>query len=311
MSDPEDRSFVVCVGEAALDLRAASGAPLEEARSLDLCPGGGAVNTAIELARLGARSGLCAAVGDEALGRGLKRRVAESGVDVRFVRLAPQRRTGLVFMGASRSGGQSFLSYRDPDAEARALLDGFPDHFGASLVHLSGLVPTEAGLGVFHAAIRAARRDGALVSLDLNARPRVFRGASASEASIAPILASASVIKCARGDLAVMGLSSADELRALARSDAVIFVTAGAEPARALGPFGELARTPRELTDVDPSGAGDAFCAGFLASIARRPSPWAPSDRSRVDCILGDAIDAAHSHLSRRLRAGLLTSQRP
>jgi sugar/nucleoside kinase (ribokinase family) len=296
---------VVCVGEAAWDLRALPGMSLDEAEEVRLVPGGGAVLTAIELSRLGARAALCAAFGDDPIGRGLLARVGAAGVDVRFVRLSSVR-TGLVFIGASRDkdGGQSFVSYRDPEAEARALEVILPDHFGARVVHLSALIPTRGELHLFHRAVLAAHRDGALLSLDLNARPRFFRGEP--RAIPEAIIRAMDVIKCAQVDLQVMGLSSVDDLRAHARPDAVILSTSGAGPVRVSGPFGAIERSPAPIDGVDPTGAGDAFCAGFLAELTSAPSS-SPArsikDAASVARALDRAMDASRSHLMRRVHS--------
>src|SRR5262245_20506280 len=102
---------IVCVGEAAWDLHASAGALFDSARSFELSPGGGAINTVVELSRLGVRAALCAAFGDDPLGRNLKDSLESAGVDVRFVRLLAVR-TGLVFMGRGLGGGRSYVSYR-------------------------------------------------------------------------------------------------------------------------------------------------------------------------------------------------------
>lgn len=298
------RLDVVCVGEAAWDLRAPTGMSLDDAAEVLLLPGGGAALTAIELARLGARSALCAAFGDDPIGRGLRARVAAAGVDVRFVRLSSVR-TGLVFIGASRESdaGQSFVSYRDPEGEARALEESLPDHFDARAVHLSSLIPMRGELHLFHRAVTAARREGALLSLDLNARPRFFRGEP--RAIPEAIIRAMDVIKGARVDLEVMGLSSVDALRAHARPDALILSTDGAAPVRAIGPFGVIERAPVPIDGVEPTGAGDAFCAGFLAELMRESKASlsdALKDVASVARSLDRAMEAARELLERRAR---------
>ncbi len=51
---------MVCVGEALWDLYAPEGIPLEQAKLLRRVPGGGAVNTATALVRLGMHGRGCA-----------------------------------------------------------------------------------------------------------------------------------------------------------------------------------------------------------------------------------------------------------
>src|SRR5229473_2673609 len=126
--------FVLCAGEALWDLKAPPGASFEEARSLRLLPGGSAINTAIHLARMGLRAGIAATVGDDAIGRALRRRVAEEGIDVSLV-VESRARTGLVFQSSAEEGRQ-FVSYRDPEAPPAPI----PGDASAHVLLLTGLL---------------------------------------------------------------------------------------------------------------------------------------------------------------------------
>jgi sugar/nucleoside kinase (ribokinase family) len=305
---------IVCAGEVAWDLVSLEGAPLEEAPALRPTPGGGAANTALELARLGVQTSLCAAVGDDPLGLAMRRRLEAGGVDTSLLVASPLVRTGLVLIGSPGHDGRRFMSYRAPDDEARALRAELPDRLRARFLHLSALVPSRAQIALFRAAIRRARRGGASVTLDLNARPRLWRRSSdASDAigatdAISEILRAADWIKCSDGDLEAMRASTAD-LRARIHASAVLIVTSGAGPVRAFGPFGSIERAPDPISGADPAGSGDAFCAGLLAELMTRVPASALPDRAPVSeelaarCI-DRGIDVARAHLERR-RASL------
>jgi sugar/nucleoside kinase (ribokinase family) len=262
---------VFCVGEALWDFYAPRGIPLERAKLLRRVPGGGAVNTATELSRLGVSSALCAALGDDALGRGLRDEVAARGVDVSGVVLGAAR-TGILLVALERGGGARFLGYRQREAEARALAEALPGRWRARVVHFSGVAPVRGTLSALRLALARARREGCAVSVDVNARPRMWpaagRGAAASAAPRAGfrLAREADLVKCSAGDLAVLGVT-ARALRGEMRPGATLVVTDGARATRVLGPRDERSIVPRPVRVVDPAGAGDAFCAGLLAAL--------------------------------------------
>jgi 2-dehydro-3-deoxygluconokinase len=253
---------VLCMGEALWDLTAPRGRTFAESSSLRLQPGGAAVNVALALARLGWRSGLVATLGADALGEALAARVAARGVSTALLERAPPR-TGLVFMEQA-GGAPRIVGYRSAD-EAPPRLEAAA--WSARALVLTGLAPAEAQAASFGEAAREARRRGALVVVDLNARPRLWRG---SEGGPPPSwLGDADVVKASEEDLAAIGIRDAD-LRAALRASAVLMVTAGAGVTRATGPFGEVRCAPVSVVAGGTAlGAGDAFLAGVVDAVLR------------------------------------------
>ncbi|WP_437525197.1 PfkB family carbohydrate kinase [Sorangium sp. So ce726] len=274
---------MVCVGEALWDLYAPEGIPLEQAKLLRRVPGGGAVNTATALVRLGIRSGLCAALGDDAMGRGLRDEVAAAGIDVGRLSLSAAR-TGLMLVAIER-GEARFAGYRQGESEAQALAAALPERWQTRVVHFTGIAPVRGASGALARAAASARREGCAVSVDVNARPRMWPraeraasvpGAEAGAVSVSDagagvrgcfrLFGQADLVKCSAGDLDVLG-TTARALRERLRPEATLVVTDGARETLLLGPEGERAVAPRPVRPHDPTGAGDAFCAGMLASL--------------------------------------------
>lgn len=294
---------VICVGEALWDLYAPEGIPLERAKLLRRVPGGGAVNTATALARLGVPSGLCAALGDDALGRGLKDEVAAAGVDVGRLTLGAAR-TGLMLVAVAR-GEARFVGYRQGELEARALAAALPARWQTRVVHFTGIAPVRGAIGALARAAAGARREGCAVSVDINARPRMWPragrtspgagvgaaqhpGVDAGVRGCFRLFAQADLVKCSTGDLGVLGLT-ARALRERLRPEATLVVTDGARATLVLGPEGERAVAPRPVRPLDPTGAGDAFCAGMLASLV-----WEERARWADPALLLRAVARGH-----------------
>jgi sugar/nucleoside kinase (ribokinase family) len=299
------------MGETLWDLYALGGAPLETAASFRRVPGGAAVNVAIALARRGVRAGLCAGLGDDPMGRGLRDQLAEHGVDVRHVKLVAER-TGLVFLERARSPhlpaaapGQTsrpsnfpqVVSYRHPEEESAALARAIPERLQARVLHVGSILPSRTMIRLLAGTMRQARRDGCLVMLDLNARPRLFR--QPGDFRYRAVLKEADIVKCSVRDLAVLGLDAEGRaIASLLRPSATLLVTNRAGPARALGPFGQALRAPRHAAKENAAGAGDAFCAGVIAAVLRRGSDKQPDAR-----FWDEALGEGHFEAGKRLRS--------
>lgn len=251
---------VVCAGEAQWDFAAPRGTSAAMAAAMRFRAGGAAVNAALALAQHGLHVGLAAAIADDALGRSLCAKVAAAGVDIGGVALAPTC-AGLV-LSPSSGPTQAVVGYQ---AEA-ALPVSVPRAWEAQVLLLSGLTPDLAHAAGLCKAARAARRVGAIVVVDINARGRLWSGRDAR--AIRTAVHEADVVRCSTADLAVLRIDAAT-VRAAMRRGAVLIVTDGAGPARATGPFGELIRAPQILVTTNPIGAGDAFTAAICAELAR------------------------------------------
>jgi sugar/nucleoside kinase (ribokinase family) len=253
---------VLCLGEALLDLYAPRGVSFADARALRLRPGGAAVNAALALARRGFSVGLAAVLGQDALGRALGAKLAAAGVDTSLATFGPER-TGLVFVERT-AAGRRVVGYRRTGAGAGEAPPRLPAAWSARALLVTGLAPGEAHAVALGEAADRGRRIGALIVVDLNARPLVWAGRDAR--TCGAVLGAADVIKGSADDLVAMGLSAAD-LRARMRPDAVLVITQGAAAARASGTFGEIERAPEPLVVLDTTGAGDAFTARLVADL--------------------------------------------
>jgi sugar/nucleoside kinase (ribokinase family) len=272
-------SRVIVVGDIVTDVLAVYSGPLaygsDTAARIHLTAGGSAANTAAWLARTGRPVTLIGVVGDDAAGAQRRAELAQSGVDC-AVRVASGAVTGSVVV-LSEAAERTMLC----DRGANALLSTVDIDAGmardAVHLHLSGYVffdgdSRSAGL---HALATAARQ-GLTTSVDA--------------ASAGPLrrVGGATFLDWVRA--ADVLLANLDEARALLSLDAPAEVLAArlAEHVRhavvKLGPDGavwaerdaSVTRVPAQpATVADPTGAGDAFAAGLLASWLTGATPEA------------------------------------
>src|ERR687883_1286848 len=129
---------VLAIGRSSIDLYSNDvGAPFEEITSFAAYVGGCPTNISVGARRLGLRTALLTAVGEDLVGDFVLSFLEREGVDTRFSRRKPGRRTSAFLLGIEPPDKFSLVPYRDncpdleltiedvrlaPVAESRALL---------------------------------------------------------------------------------------------------------------------------------------------------------------------------------------------
>ena len=241
--------------------------PLEFAVDFHVDPGGAEANVASHLAALGRRTAWAGAVGDDALGRRIVTRIAERGVDTRWVETDPGAPTGVYF----KDPGQGVTYYRNGSAASRLGPDfvaGLP-LAGTRVVHLSGITPALSAScdALVDALIDAARAAAACVSFDVNHRPALWSSTDAAARRLLELAARADVVFVGRDEAEVLwGTATADDVRAVLPEPAHLVVKDGAVGATEFGTHGTAHAPALRVELVEAVGAGDAFAAGWLGA---------------------------------------------
>jgi sugar/nucleoside kinase (ribokinase family) len=285
------RPEILCLGLVVADViaRPLSRLPapgrLETCRHISLHPGGCAVNTGSALAKLGLKTGLIGATGDDGFAAFLRGSLRERGLDLRGLKIFKKAPTSASIVAVNAKGERSFthlpganalLSARDADGK---LLQA------AKILHVGGsfLMPRLDGKPLA-ALLKRARGRGIKTSLDTVYNPR---------------LNWARILKPCLPHLDYF-LPSFEEARQIAGTPrpegmAKKFQGLGARVvAIKMGEKGAFLHDGRKgiqikapkIRAVDSTGAGDAFCAGFLAGVRK--------GFSLTDCVkLGNTLGAS------------------
>jgi sugar/nucleoside kinase (ribokinase family) len=214
--------------------------------------GGSAANTAAWLAALGADVAFVGAVNRADVDR---HTALLPGVDVHLQ--ATDAATGAIIVlvqGADRS------MLTDRGANAELDFDAIPDEVIRAHVHLTGHSMAASDGAAFARFLRRAKAAGATVSVSPGSV--AYIDALGAE-RFAEVIAGADVLFASLVEgAALAGVS--DPAGIAARVDAATLVlTVGAEGVIVDGMQLPAVTAP---VAIDPTGAGDAFCAGFLAS---------------------------------------------
>jgi fructokinase len=267
---------VVCVGEALVDfLPEQRGLAVHQVERWVRCSGGSPANVAVGVARLGGRSAMVGAVGQDDFGTFLRESLAREGVDVSRLRPTADGKTGLVFISLSETGERSFSFYRtraaelflgERDVDEAYLGSARAVHFGTN-----SLLFREAQRAVVR-MVRSARAADRIVSCDPNLRLHLWTDPAELKALIGLILPSATVVKLSEDELSfVTGTADpADALLALRRAGVPLpIVTLGDRGATFLWQDRQVSVSSPSAVCVDATGAGDGFMAGLLFGLAR------------------------------------------
>jgi len=263
---------VLAIGRSSIDLYAHEiGCPITDVRSFDAYVGGCPTNVSVGTRRLGLRSALLTAVGDDQVGDFVTSFLDREQVETRFIPRKPGRRTSAVILTIQPPDSFPLTFYRDNCAD-RALT---PDDVARAPVADSRVVFV-TGTGLSHEPARAATLQAALaahaarvpVVVDIDYRPDQWDDAAAFASHMRTLLQSATI-----------AVGTEDELAAAAATDDVeegasILLTSGIQAlilkrgARGSTVFrpdrSPVDAAPFPITVLNVLGAGDAFASGFL-----------------------------------------------
>src|SRR5215210_2315269 len=252
-----------------------AGTGFGDGRGLVLFPSGSMTIFALALARLGSRVGLLSRVGDDDLGRWMRARVEEAGIDTEGVVSVAGQLTPLALASVDATGNKSFSYYRfagisDPLAMLRAA--DVPDtalhrarvfDFGEASLRSPFLRAETLTLA------QRARDLGLAVCYTPNYRASAWKGGAIEAADVqrqALALADVVLMNAEESEL-LSGCSetNAAARRILALGPSVVVITSGSQGA-IVATGGVLTAIPAVPVDVVfDIGAGDSFHAGFLA----------------------------------------------
>ncbi|WP_063040948.1 sugar kinase [Nocardia pseudovaccinii] len=290
--------FVLCVGEPLIALTPPAGNDLRAADQLLVAVGGAEVNVAVGLAQLGLPARFAGRIGADPFGLRILSALHTARVDIRWVDTDPERPTGLYLKdptGSARYYRRGSAGAALGALPAEALVD--VDH-----LHLTGITP----------ALSTECRDLVeslfalkqfTISFDINFRPALWPAATA-----APIL----LDLARRADIVFTGLdeaaalwqvTDAQDVRAVLPAVTELVVKDGPADATVFHDSDRVDVLPPAVDIIEPTGAGDAFAAGYLAA-RRRGEDLAAALRSGhllAGIVLGHHGDHAEPPTAREL----------
>jgi 5-dehydro-2-deoxygluconokinase len=263
---------VLAIGRSSIDLYAHEvGRAIADVRSFDAYVGGCPTNVSVGTRRLGLRSALLTAVGDDQVGDFVTAFLDREQVDTQFIPRKAGHRTSAVILTIQPPDTFPLTFYRDNCADrALTIEDVARAPIGDSRVvfitgtGLSHEPARQATLG----AAAVARNAGVPVVVDLDYRPDQWEDAAVFSAQMRLLLRSATLAVGTEEELAAAS-GSADvgegAARLLACGLEALVLKRGARGSTVFRPGASPAdAAPFPVDVLNVLGAGDAFASGFL-----------------------------------------------
>jgi sugar/nucleoside kinase (ribokinase family) len=235
---------------------------------------------AMQAARLGAKVGGVGAVGEDAFGDFLLRQFAADGIETSGIRKVAGYATGVAFVAYRDDGSRDFVFHIKQAAAGQLSPDMLDERWfvGLKCLHLMGstLSIHDAALRTGYQAVQWAKKHGAKVSFDPNLRPQLMPVEQARK-KFGLIMAHADVLMPTADELQWLTYATnlQDAVASWLQKKRVIVVTQGAKGCTVYTndhPDG-VHVAGFAVQEVDPTGAGDCFDAGFLVKWLEGASP--------------------------------------
>jgi sugar/nucleoside kinase (ribokinase family) len=228
------------------------------------------------VARLGHSAGFIGAVGPDDFGRCLLDRFERDGVDASQVAVLPDQTTGVAFIAYFSGGGRKFI-YHWRHAAAGCLA---PQHVRAEFLasakwlHLTGcnLAASPTAREACYKAMKLLPA-GAHLSFDANIRPELLT-VDEIRGLVDPALERADVILPSLTEAAMLTGMDTDEqgCQLWASQGKTVVLKKGARGCRIYSGQVAIDVPGFSVHEVDPTGAGDSFCAGFTVAMLEHMS---------------------------------------
>ncbi len=221
-------------------------------------------------ARLGKKCCFLGPVGDDPFGETVINRLKNDGIDVSHVRVAKNYCTAAVFVRYEKDGTREYMDFINNSACSTFSPDDIIPELvaDAKWIHLSGEVISNCAEGVKRQAIEKLFRsipDQAKVCLD----PNFTLDISGMRDLFLPIIERADLILPSEGEAKALMATATDEeaCRLLAQKGKIVALKKGARGCDIYHGRECIHVDPFHVEEVDPTGCGDSFCAGFLNGL--------------------------------------------
>lgn len=290
MAEPAPRYDLIAMGRSSIDLYANEvGAPFVEIKSFAAYVGGSPTNIAVGVQRLGRRTALLTAVGEDPVGDFILHFLEGEGVDTQYIPRKPGARSSAVVLGIEPPDRFPLVFYRDNAADIQLTVD---DVLATPIAQSRALEISGTGLSkepsrsatIF--AVEQARAAGVRVFLDIDFRADQWHDARAFGVVLRSVLPLVDVAIGTEAEVKAAMLQQREQVAIthsqisspqvsgdldaairglLERGPQALVVKRGAQGATVFPAQGAAIEAPGFPVEVyNVLGAGDAFACGFV-----------------------------------------------
>jgi len=276
---------MVGFGEVMLRLSPPHYQRLEQAASLEAYLGGAELNAVIAATRLGLNAAYVTRLPRNPLGRMMRNKARELGIDTSYIAWSDEDRLGVYFVEFGALPRPSTVLYDRVNSAVSKIQPGMIDWAGlfaqARAFHVTGITPalSSGAAETTREALTQARKANLTVSFDLNYRARLWKPEQAMK-TLAPLMEYVDILFTTEEDTAIVFQIKGNDYKEVAQKLAERFdfkavaitlrenVTVWRNNWTAIvyhqGKFYEDRTYDLEI--IDRVGAGDSFVGGFMYS---------------------------------------------
>lgn len=264
---------VTAIGELLVDFtmngNSIQGNPMYEAN-----PGGAPCNVLSMLQKLGKKTAFIGKVGNDQFGKQLRKTIEEVGIYSNYLLEDSEIPTTLAFVHTAPDGDRSFSFYRKPGADMMLTEEEITEDMvtDSRIFHFGTLSMTHEGIRKATVkAVEAAKKAGAVISLDPNLRESLWDSLTLAKEQMRKAISYCDILKISDNEIQFLtGEKDYDTGIAKLRAEfniPLICLTLGKDGSRAYYKDLRVEAAGFEQKVVDTTGAGDTFCGCVLNYI--------------------------------------------
>ena len=267
----EKQFDVIALGELLIDFTM-NGTSQQGNHLFEANPGGAPCNVLSILQKWGRKTAFIGKVGNDQFGRLLKETVEDVGICSEKLLMDPEVNTTLAFVHTFPDGDREFSFYRKPGADMMLREDEISEEFlkKGKIFHFGTLSMThEEVRRATLKAVKTAKENGLLVSLDPNLRPPLWSSLELAREQMLGAMEYCDILKISDNEIQfVTGEEDYDKGIQIIRDRfriPLVCLTMGKDGSRAYYKSMRV-EVPGFLQEhvADTTGAGDTFCGSVL-----------------------------------------------
>ena len=227
------------------------------------------------VARLGVKSGFIGTVGDDEFGELILTRLKNDGVDTSYVRCLKDYTTGVAFVTYFSDGSRKFIYHLSRAASGKISLNQVNEDYLSKVKYLhimgSSLSINEDSRKACYRAAEIVKDSKGKISLDPNLRPELLSIEEIREIC-KPILSICEIVLPSEEEVKL--LTGEEDIEAacdklLSYGPRIIALKQGKEGSVVITADQRIEVPSFKIDEVDPTGAGDCFDAGFIVGLLK------------------------------------------
>lgn len=268
---------VTALGELLVDFTE-NGISAQGNTLLEANPGGAPCNVLAMLKNLGKKTAFIGKIGNDALGKMLKKTVEDQGICIDNLVEDEEIHTTLAFVHSDKDGDRSFSFYRNPGADLMLQWEEINVDFlvNTKIFHFGTLSMTEEEIkNVTKKAVQKAKENGVLISFDPNFRPPLWKDMEDARQQMWYGIGQCDILKISDDEILFLtGTKDIDEEIARIREKShakLICATMGKNGSKVYYKGKTVFGRPFLRKDtIETTGAGDTFMACVLNTVLEK-----------------------------------------